>query len=295
MAQIAANPAASSRALTGVILMCTAMLVVPLVDVAAKTLGDKGFSPYQIVFLRMLVGTVLLIPLLLRYERGVMRHAARHPRSVFMIGSSICIASVCFFMALRYMSIADAVAISFVQPFFVTILSKLFLKEHVNTARWIALVIGFLATLMIIRPGSSSFEPASIFALGAGFFSALYAISLRRGIPGASGLAITFFTHIVSLILITPIAAIYWIPVLGEHWLLAIGMAMIGISVQYMIVKAYAFGEASLIAPLSYTEMIGSVVASWWFFSQVPDAITMIGVCILVGCAIFTSYQTKKP
>jgi len=274
--------------------MCAAMLIVPLVDVAAKMLGDQGISPFQIVFLRMLTGTLLLTTLIVRYEPRIAIQAARHPVSVFVIGSSICVASICFFMALKYMSIPDAVAITFVQPFFVTILSRLFLRENVTIARWIALFIGFCATLVIIRPGTTSFEPASILPLMAGFFSAIYAIALRRGIPGVSGLGTTYYTHVVSLILILPLAMLTWLPVSREQWLLVLGMAVVGIGVQYMIVKSYEFGEASLISPLSYTEMIGSVIVSWWFFRQVPDALTMFGVCILIGCAIFASYQTKS-
>ncbi|PTM89150.1 DMT family transporter [Mycoplana dimorpha] len=293
MVSTVGSPAVSPRTLTAVILMCVAMLIVPLVDVAAKILGDQGISPFQIVSLRMLIGTILLTPLIMRYEPGIVRQAARHPLSVFVIGSSICAASICFFVALKYMPIPDAVAITFVQPFFVTILSRLFLREHVTAARWIALAIGFSATLMIIRPGTGSFEPASIFPLLAGFFSAIYAIALRRGVPGVSGLATTYYTHIVSLALILPLAALTWMPISAEQCLLVLGMAVIGIGVQYMLVKAYEFGEASLIAPLSYTEMIGSVFVSWLFFRQVPDYLTLIGVSILIGCAIFASYQAK--
>lgn len=294
MEQTAVNPAVSSRALTGVILMCIAMFVVPLVDVAAKMLGDQGISAFQIVFLRMLMGTLFLLPIVLRYEPKAIPRIARNPGPILLLGFSIVTASICFFLSLRYMAIADAVAITFVQPFFVTILSKFVLKERVPGARWLALVIGFSATLMIIRPGTSSFEPASILPLMAGAFSAVYAITVRRGISGASGLATTFYTHAISLAMISPLMLFFWSPPTTEQWLLTVGMAAIGIIVQFMIVKAYEFGEASLIAPLSYTEMVSSVLAGWWFFRQLPDAITILGVCILIGCAFFTSYQTKK-
>ena len=115
MEQTAVNPAVSSRALTGVILMCTAMFVVPLVDVAAKMLGDQGISAFQIVFLRMLMGTLFLLPIVLHYEPRAIPRIMHNPGPIFLLGFSIVTASICFFLSLRYMAIADAVAITFVQ------------------------------------------------------------------------------------------------------------------------------------------------------------------------------------
>ncbi|WP_438755126.1 DMT family transporter [Pararhizobium sp. O133] len=291
--QGAAGPGDSSRAFLGIVLMCIAMFVVPIVDVFAKMLVQQGIPPLQTVFLRMAMGTLLLVPVVRIYSPQSLGRI-RQPLPVFMLGLSIVGSTTCFFIALEFMPIANALAISFVQPFFVTILSKYVLKEQVGASRWSALVIGFAATLMIIRPNSDAFEPNSIFALMAGAFMALYVITVRSGVKITSALTTTFYTHASATALAAPFMFFLWETMNLEKWLLIMAMALVGLLVQFLMIKAYEFGEASLIAPLSYMEMISSTLAGLWFFSEFPDRTTFLGVAILICCAVFTSYHTKS-
>lgn len=287
-----ALPLPHQNAVAAVGLMCTAMFVVPLTDVAAKVLGEDGISPFQTVFLRMAIGVLILLPIVHRYEPALLRRIDR-PLPCLLLGASIVGAISCFFLALKYMQIADALAVSFVQPFFVAILSKILLKERVGKERVIALLIGFGATLIIIRPSSEAFNPASIFPLMSGAFMALYVMVLRRGMAQASGLAVVFYTHASSMLVTLPVLALVWQPLQGGQWLMIGFIALLGLAVQYMLIKAYQLGEASLVAPLSYTEMISSVMVGWWFFAELPDGLTLAGTAVLIGCALFISLQSR--
>ncbi|KQY12314.1 DMT family transporter [Rhizobium sp. Root482] len=286
-----ANPTAGSRSVLGIILMCIAMFVVPLADVGAKILVQKGVSPLQTVFLRMLFGTILLLPLVRIYNPRALGKVAQ-PLPVLVLGLSIVGATTFFFLSLEFLAIADALAITFIQPFLVTILSKYFLKEHVSTWRWLTVAIGFAATLIIIRPSSDAFEPASILPLLSGAFMALYAITVRTTTRSNSALTTTFYTHAAATVVAAPLMFFAWDAMDRGSWLLIGELTLLGLAVQFLIIKAYEFGEASLIAPLSYTEIVSSTLAGLWFFNEFPDRATFVGVAILIGCAIFTSYQT---
>lgn len=271
--------------------MVLAMALVPMIDVIAKMLAEDGVIPVQVAFQRMLCGIVLFLPIMFWKEPQSFIPRGNF-KKVFMLGCCNFGATAFFFTALKYLSIADTVAISFVQPLFVTLLSRFFLKEHVTLGRWVALIVGFCATLAIIRPSSSAFEPASLLALASGAFMALYVIAVKTKGPYLSAVSKTFFTHFMGLIASLPIVIWVWEPLSFDQWQMSFLLAGVGLLGQFLIIKAYDTADASLIAPLAYTEMVTSTLASWWFFKQLPDAITFMGVTVLIGAAIAMSWRS---
>ncbi|MFT4148873.1 MAG: DMT family transporter [Paracoccaceae bacterium] len=276
---------------TGIALMLAAMALVPMIDVFAKQLAQQGLSALQIIFMRMAFGTILLLPAMIgarRLSRATLFGTGPVWQPLLMGFSSLC-TGIFFFSALRWMSIADTLAISFVQPLFTILLSRFLLKERVSAARWIALVAGFAGTMLIIRPTSAAFEPASFLALASGASMSVYAIVVRAGAGRTPALVMTFQTHAIAALLGLPLMIWVWQMPSGEQWLTGVMLALIGLVGQYLIVRAYDYCEASLLAPLSYTEIVTSTLASWWFFRQLPDAQTYIGVAILIACAILVT------
>ncbi len=271
--------------------MVLAMALVPMIDVIAKMLAEDGVPPVQVAFLRMLCGVVLFLPIMLWKEpqsfipRGNVKKA-------FMLGCCNFGATAFFFTALKYLSIADTLAITFVQPMFVTLLSRFFLKEHVSLGRWIALFVGFLATLAIIRPSSEAFEPASLLALASGACMALYVITVKTKGPYLSAVSKTFYTHSMALVAALPVVIWIWEPISAAQWQLSVLLAAVGLVGQFLIIKSYDTADASLIAPLAYTEMVTSTLAGWWFFKQLPDLVTFLGVAVLIGAAMAISWRS---
>jgi drug/metabolite transporter (DMT)-like permease len=175
----------------------------------------------------------------------------------------------------------------------VTLLSPLLLKEHVGLRRWIAVVIGFAGTLVIIRPGFQTLNPGVLLALLAGIASALYMI-LTRKIAGRTDPIVTMFhTNVAGALIMTIAVPFVWITPNPKQWVLLGVLAAVASLGHYLVVAAYRFAEASLLAPLAYAEMIMAVVCGWWFFGDFPDRWTFTGVGILIACAVYISYRER--
>lgn len=268
----------------GPLVMVAAMAIVPMIDVLAKMLVLDGMSALQVVFLRMALGALIILPFALRMPRTGPRLRGGWTAAFLMGGLNVA-AAACFFSALYYLSIADTVAISFVQPIFITLVSCLVLRERVSPLRWMAILVGFLAALIIIRPGFNELNPGSFLALGSGFSMACYAIVVRHSSMGgspASPFALTWYTHLTGMICAAPLMLFLWVMPNAEQWLLLLGLTLIGLVGQYLIVTAYRLSEASLVAPFAYFEIVTSIFVSWLFFRQVPDLITLFGVMLLM-------------
>ncbi len=190
--------------------------------------------------------------------------------------------------------IEDALAIFFVQPLVVTALSPLILGEKVGPRRCAAVFAGFIGTLIIIRPGHAAINPGSLLALAAGTSLALYFLLTRR-IAGRTTASVTsFHTNAVGALIATVLVVGVWkSPTLFE-WLQFLGLAAIATIGHYAIVRAYDHAEASLLAPLAYTEMVTSTAMGLVFFGDFPDGWTFAGVAVLVASAIYISMRERS-
>jgi drug/metabolite transporter (DMT)-like permease len=283
----------ASNTLLGIGLMLAAMAILPFLDVCAKFLGRQGMPILEIVWARMTFGAVITLPFAMRAGGRIslrpsipLYHVAR---SAFLIA-----ATGFFFLGLRYLSIADTLSIFFVQPLVVTALSPLVLGETVGARRWVAVVIGFIGTLIIIRPGLQALNPGVIFALAAGFSIAIYMLMTRRIAGRAPAMVTTFHTNLAGAVLTSAAVIFVWQWPQVHQWILFGTLALIAAFGHYLIVRAYDYCEASLLAPLAYSEMIMATAAGWWFFDDFPDRWTFVGVGILIACAIYISLAEQS-
>ena len=280
----------SHRPLMAVGLMLTAMAVLPFLDVIAKYLGQQGVPVLQIVWARLFFGAMLTMPLALKIAgvRGLMpnmpvMHAIR---ACFIIA-----ATALFFWALHYLPIADTLAIFFVQPLIVTLLSPLVLGEHVGIRRWSAVAVGFAGTLIIIRPGFEDLNPGVLLALASGASLAVYLLLTRRIAGSAPAMVTTFYTSLMGAIIMSVAVIFVWETPTPAQWGYFVLLSLIANGGHYLIIKAYDHGEASLLAPLAYTEIVMATFAGWYFFSDFPDRWTFLGVGILIASAIYISWR----
>jgi drug/metabolite transporter (DMT)-like permease len=272
--------------------MLSAMAVLPFLDVVAKYLGQQGVPILQIVWARLFFGTCVTMPFALGLvgPRGLLPNMpAMHTlRAIFLLS-----ATAFFFWGLTYLSIADCLSIFFVQPLIVTLLSPFVLGEQVGLRRWLAVIVGFMGTLIIIRPGFQELNPGVFMALAAGASLAIYMLLTRRIAGSAPAMVTTYYTSLMGAIMLSVIVIFVWEPVSPQQWGLFILLALIANGGHFLIVKAYDHGEASLLAPLAYSEMIMAVAAGWYFFGDFPDLWTFVGVGILIACAIYISIRER--
>lgn len=281
------------RPLVGIVLILLAMAILPGIDVIAKMLGQQGMPVTQIVWARMFFGAALTLPFALR-QAGARALLPQRPVFHTVRAGFLMLATFCFFSSLKFLPIADALAIFFVQPLVLTALSPFLLGEKVGARRWAAVAVGFVGTLIIIRPGLGGINPGSLLALGAGTSLALYFLMTRRIAGSAPALVTTFHTMLIGTVVASGLAATVWVWPDDGQWLLFVALGLIAALGHYLITRAYDFAEASLLAPLAYTEMITSVALGWWFFGDFPDFWTFVGVAILISCAIYISVRERR-
>ena len=281
-----------ARPLIGIGLMIGAMAVLPLLDVIAKFLGQQGMPVMQIVWARLFFGAWRTLPFALRLA-GVRGLVPNMPLMHGVRASFMVAATAFFFWALHYLPIADTLAIFFVQPLVLTLLSPIVLGEHVGLRRWVAVLIGFIGTLIIIRPGFQELNPGVFLALGSGTCLAIYLLLTRKIAGSAPAMVTTFYTTLSGAIITSVIVLFVWVPPTPAQWGLFVLLSFIANGGHYLIVKSYDHAEASLLAPLAYTEMVMATFAGWYFFGDFPDLWTFVGVAILIACAIYISWRER--
>jgi drug/metabolite transporter (DMT)-like permease len=284
---------AKPNTLLGIALMLAAMAIFPLLDVLAKTLGQQGLPVMQAVWARMALGALMTAPLLVYFEgkQSLRPKDAKlnASRGFFIVGTTFC-----FFSAMQYLGIAQTLSIYFVQPILITAMAPFLLGEKVGPRRWLAVLIGFCGVLIIIRPGIIAINPGTLLALLGGLCSAFVLIISRKLAGGNSALANTFYSSGFGALLASVIMLWQWQWPTPHQWALMVGIGFIGTFANWLVIRAFEYCEASLLAPFGYTEMITAVILGWYFFSEFPDNYTFLGVAVLIACATYISLRERK-
>jgi drug/metabolite transporter (DMT)-like permease len=281
-----------SNPLLGIALMVCAMLIFPFLDVCAKFLGQWGLPVIEIVWARLFFGFLMTAPILVARE-GKERLKPSDPRVNAMRGFFLVVGTMCFFGALRFQGVAETLAIYFVQPLFITALAPLVLQEKVGLNRWLAVAVGFIGVLIIVRPGYLQLTPGVFLSLGAGLSSAITMLLTRKLAASGSPLANTVYTNLYGSIVASVLLIAFWQTPSFNMFLMMLLLAAIGTVANYCTILAMEYAEASLLAPLGYTEMINAVLAGWFFFGNFPDRWTFVGVAVLISCAIYISFRER--
>ncbi len=281
-----------NRPLLGIALNLAAVSVFPFLDTVAKILGQQAIPVFEIVWARQLFGFLLLTPLLIATE-GPQALLPQSPKLNILRAIFIMLSTLCFFGALRYLGLAETLAIYFIQPLIVTMLAPLLLNETVGIRRWLAVLVGFVGVLIIIRPGFQTLNVGVFLALGSGLGSAI-ALILTRKVSGiASAMATTVHANFYGTLMTTVIVIFFWqTPTLNQVFLFIL-LGFFGTLGNYLTLKAFTYAEVSLLAPFGYAEMINAVILGWIFFGDFPDGWTFVGIAILVACAIYISLRER--
>ncbi|MBA5779006.1 DMT family transporter [Stappia sp. F7233] len=292
--------AIEQNTLRGISLMTVAMLIIPLMDIVAKYL-TASLPALEIAFGRFFFQSIFAF-FTAAIGPGIaqLRPPRMWPhllRGVFLAG-----ATVLFFTALKYMPVADAIAIFFIEPMILTVLSAFLLKEQVGMRRWIAVAIGLCGALVIIRPGLTAFGLPALLPLGTAFLFALYLVITRKLSGEGSMFAIQFTTGIggAALLGICAIAAALFgveeatfiLPDLPGFALLAV-IGAISFFAHGLIVRAFAVAPASVLAPFNYLEIVSATLFGYLVFGDFPDLTTWVGIAIIVSCGLYIAHRER--
>ena len=198
--------------------------------------------------------------------------------------------SGCFVFSFRYLSLADVHSIASLTPVLVVALSALILRESVNLKTWVAIFLGFIGVLIIMRPGLSIFDPMSLIPLGGAFFLSIYQIVTRKASEKDSNETSLFYTSIVGIFFMGIIGYNYWQPLmnLSLYFFLAIGI-FFSLGLYFQII-ALSLARAGIIQPFHYTLIFWAIILGYLFYNDLPDIPTIIGAIIITVSGIYTLY-----
>lgn len=275
-----------SHSALGIMLMLCAMFMFSAGDTIAKFLTST-LHPVQIIWFRQLGLFVGVIILLLYKGRSIL--VTSQPGLQLLRGTLVVFSSLLFVYAVRYVQLADAVAASFVAPFFLIIAGALLLKEKMGLHRWIAVIVGFLGAIIVIRPGMGVVHPAAMLVvLAAALYAARQVIGRFLADSDKTITTITYTAITSSILISIPLPFFWQWPQSTTQWLLLVSMAMVASLGEILIIKALEVAETTVVAPIHYTLIVWGTIYGFLVFDDLPDSWTLIGTLIIVVAGIYT-------
>ena len=254
--------------------------------------GSEDMHPFQLAFLRSAFGLLFMLPWLMKSGIGILR--TDRIGLITIRGLVAAAAMFSFFWALSVMPLAEAVALTFTAPFFVTILAVIFLKEIVRARRWTAVAVGFLGAMIILRPDGGAVDWPALAVL----FSALMLASaiiciklLSRTVPPNA----IYLWMVIYLAPITLIPALFvWRHPTWEQLGVAAGIGFAGTVGHLLVTRSFGLADTTAIMPFDFARLIFSAIVGFLFFSQAPDVWTGIGAAIIAAAGIYIARREAR-
>ncbi|WP_371224924.1 DMT family transporter [Roseovarius sp. 2305UL8-3] len=288
------------RTTLGILFMIGFAMIAPVMDAFAK--ATPAYIPVmQILAFRFGIQLLSLMPIALALKmmhRPDLRECGLH----LMRALLIVVATGLFFTAVRYMPIANAIAIFFVEPFVLTLLGGLILREEVGPRRIIACIVGFAGAILVIQPSFQDLGVVALFPLGTALCFAFYMIMTRQMAKRIHPIALQSYTAFAACVIVIPLLTVFdgsgnelLDPAMpyGFAIVTLIGVGVISTLSHLCISFALRLAPAATIAPLQYLEIVAATALGYWFFDDFPDALTWLGITIIVASGLFVFMRER--
>ena len=262
-------------------------MFLPVMDGFAKFLSDD-LPILQITWARYFFTVVFTLPIMMFFFKKQLVWSDK-PKLQILRGLILLSANICFFYAISIISLAKALTLAFVAPLIVTAFSPIMLGEKVGFRRWTAVVVGFIGSLVVIRPGFVELNFASFAALGTGILYGFYLIITRKLSTSDNPLLTLLMTGMVGAILVSAIIPFYWVKPSLTQWSLMAGIGVFACIGHLFLILSLKYADASKLAPLGYTEIIPNVLIGYYFFNELPDNWTYVGLLIIISSGLYIS------
>ncbi len=264
-----------------------AWVMLPIMDGFAKYLS-ADLPVLQITWARYFFTVVFVFPIMFLFFRKNLVWSDK-PKLQITRGIILLTANICFFYAISIISLAKALTLAFVAPLIVTAFSPIFLGERVGVRRWSAVIIGFIGSLVVIRPGFVEINLASIAALGTGVMYGFYLIITRKLSTSDNPLLTLLLTGVVGAIIISFVMPFVWVKPNFNQWSIMAAIGIFACLGHFFLILSLKYADASKLAPLSYFEIITNIIIGYYFFIDFPDNWTFLGLFIIVLSGIYIS------
>ena len=273
------------------LLMLGSTLFFGLMTIAIK-LASQSLHTFEVVFFRNFFGLMATLPLLLRHGPDLLR-TTQLPRYVFrcMIGI---VSMMAGFWAIGHLPLAQAVALSYSTPIFVTIAAVFFLHEQVRARRWAAVALGFIGVIIIVRPGSDSFTAGSLVALAAAVLSGIVSIQIKQLSKLEPADRIVFYTTLlwVPMSLLPALAVWEWPR--GIVWIWVIAAGFLGTGGHMLWTRALKLGDVSALTPITFMQLPLVAVAGWVLFQEPLDRWTALGAGVIFAANAYIAHREAQ-
>ena len=285
------NPAPAlpvATPLRAALLMLGSTLAFGLMAIAIRY-ATRYVPTQEVAFFRNAFGLLALLPMLIRPGSAPLK-TQQLPR--YFLRSAIGLASMlCAFWAIGHLPISQAISLSYSTPLFVTIAAVLWLGETVRMRRWAAVIIGFIGVLIIVRPGSTSFTPGTLVAVGAAVLSSLVAIQIKQLTRVDSADTVVFYTYVFWVPLSLVPALFVWVWPTGVAWVWLVATGVLGTLGQLLWTRALRLGEVSALTPISFMQLPLVSLLGWLLFNETLDRWTVIGAGIILGANAYIAHR----
>ena len=276
----------------GALFMLAGMFVFSAVDAQAKYL-TQYLPSLQIVWARQIGLVVGVMILIVWHGRAILRTG--FPMLQITRGAAAALSATLFISGLNFVALADAVSVTFVAPLVVTMLAALLLGERVGLHRWTATIIGFLGTLVVIRPGLDSFHPGLLLPLLAAILFAIRQV-ISRHIGSRDRTETTLaYTALTAFLMLSVVQPFIWQPI-SSLKLIAIlaSMSLMAALGEFQVIRALEIGQAVFVSPLHYTIIIWASLYGYLLFGQFPDIWTWVGSFVIMASGLYVFYRERK-
>jgi drug/metabolite transporter (DMT)-like permease len=277
----------------GIALMCGALICFALLDAIGKWLGKANVPVWEVVWFRY-IGATLLVSLAINpfttpHVLASNKLWLQILRSLLLFGSTLF-----NFLALRYLQLAETMAVSFSMPLLVALLAGPILGEWVGPRRLIAIAVGFIGVLVVTRPGTGAMHPAIGYAVACTCCYALYSISTRVLAAHDSSRTTTVYSALSGVVLLTPFLPFFWVwPESPLVWLMLALIGFFGGFGHWLLVLAHARTPAPILAPFVYTQIIWMTGLGYLVFADIPGPFTLGGACIVIASGLYLWYRER--
>lgn len=285
---------AGQRILAGIVFMCGAGVLFPVMSGFAKILGEAGYDSLQVSWARAF-GHILFMLIAFVPRAGLSMLKTRRP-AIQLLRSALLISSnLSFFFAIVFIPIAKAATISLTAPLVVALLAWPMLSERTTRACAIALGVGFVGVVVVIRPGTELFQWASLCVVWSAVCYALYQILTRRvaGIDSPETSAI-YSSLIGGFGLILALPFVWRTPHALADIAMFCSLGVLGAVGHYCVARAMSYAPANIVSPFQYMQLLGSVAVGYLFFGNFPDLLGWVGAAIIVAAGLYIGWAQRK-
>jgi drug/metabolite transporter (DMT)-like permease len=264
-----------------------AWVMLPIMDGFAKYLS-ADLPVLQITWARYFFTVAFTFPIMFFFFKNQLKWSDK-PKLQLIRGLILLTANICFFYSISIISLAKALTLAFVAPLIVTAFSPVFLGEKVGVRRWSAVTIGFIGSLVVIRPGFVEINLASLAALGTGIMYGFYLIITRKLSTSDNPLLTLLLTGVVGAVIISCVMPFVWVKPTLNQWSMMAAIGVFACIGHLFLILSLKYADASKLAPFSYFEIITNIIIGYYFFSDFPDNWTFLGLFIIVLSGIYIS------